>query len=70
MQGKPASGGLAIRRREGDDDGGSSPALSRGSPSGIRRAFAADGQTVMGRVWQQRLGHLRQDLPGAAMTAR
>jgi AraC-like DNA-binding protein len=34
------------------------------SPSSIHRAFAADGQTVMGWVWQQRLEHIRQELLG------
>ena len=32
------------------------------SPSSIHRAFAADGQTVMGWVWQQRLNRIRDAL--------
>jgi AraC-like DNA-binding protein len=32
------------------------------SPSSIHRAFAADGQTVMGWVWQQRLEQIRETL--------
>jgi AraC-like DNA-binding protein len=32
------------------------------SPSSIHRAFASQGQTVMGWVWQQRLEGIRQEL--------
>ncbi|WGM22431.1 helix-turn-helix domain-containing protein [Paenarthrobacter sp. OM7] len=32
------------------------------SPSSIHRAFAADGETVMGWVWQQRLNRIRETL--------
>lgn len=32
------------------------------SPSSIHRAFAADGETVMGWVWQQRLDRIRETL--------
>lgn len=32
------------------------------SPSSIHRAFAADGETVMGWVWQQRLKRIRETL--------
>jgi AraC-like DNA-binding protein len=32
------------------------------SPSSIHRAFAADGETVMGWVWQQRLTRIRESL--------
>jgi AraC-like DNA-binding protein len=32
------------------------------SPSSIHRAFAADGETVMGWVWQQRLDRIRESL--------
>ncbi|WP_353917677.1 helix-turn-helix domain-containing protein [Arthrobacter sp.] len=32
------------------------------SPSSIHRAFALDGQTVMGWVWQERLDHIREEL--------
>ena len=32
------------------------------SPSSIHRAFAADGETVMGWVWQQRLNRIRESL--------
>ena len=32
------------------------------SPSSIHRAFAADGETVMGWVWQQRLDRIREAL--------
>ena len=32
------------------------------SPSSVHRAFAADGETVMGWVWQQRLHRIRETL--------
>lgn len=32
------------------------------SPSSIHRAFAADGETVMGWVWEQRLNRIRETL--------
>jgi AraC-like DNA-binding protein len=34
------------------------------SLNSIHRAFALDGQTVMGWVWQQRLDHIREELLG------